>query len=462
MYTTLVEQSEEAEQDRERGGIRMKKIIRFGLTVLILGCLAGCAKDKPDGPETTKGAATETTFVSEDYIPGNEAFRKTDKGIYYYNKKLNAFRYIDFGTGSEMYLCNKPECRHDGNTFCVATNQKYTIDRFCIYNGKIVATGVEETDTEYLYKVFTIALDGSEMNEIITYHTAVKNGLARGVSERNGALYVHRNKVLLRLTILGQEGMEDSAQYGTAILDLNTKAITWLDEEPLSNENESVTDIFPQGEYFYYCKKEGKKTVLHRYHITDGTDEAFKLLTGFKGIYTVLGDKIFYAKGNGDVLCVHHIDTGENEEKPLVRTHIKYAWDGTGEEEEWKYKITDLLTDGTYLYIPEPLMEFVRNESDAGGVATWKEACLNIFDGNGDVVKSHDLVEELQCEADGEKVSGEPAYLYFTGEEVYCRMRSENENNHDKHYIFKCKRSDLLEGNPEFSYVFETEQGFWY
>ena len=440
----------------------MKKIIRFGLTVLILGCLAGCAKDKPDGPETTKGAATETTFVSEDYIPGNEAFRKTDKGIYYYNKKLNAFRYIDFGTGSEMYLCNKPECRHDGNTFCVATNQKYTIDRFCIYNGKIVATGVEETDTEYLYKVFTIALDGSEMNEIITYHTAVKNGLARGVSERNGALYVHRNKVLLRLTILGQEGMEDSAQYGTAILDLNTKAITWLDEEPLSNENESVTDIFPQGEYFYYCKKEGKKTVLHRYHITDGTDEAFKLLTGFKGIYTVLGDKIFYAKGNGDVLCVHHIDTGENEEKPLVRTHIKYAWDGTGEEEEWKYKITDLLTDGTYLYIPEPLMEFVRNESDAGGVATWKEACLNIFDGNGDVVKSHDLVEELQCEADGEKVSGEPAYLYFTGEEVYCRMRSENENNHDKHYIFKCKRSDLLEGNPEFSYVFETEQGFWY
>lgn len=442
----------------------MKRGLLTVLTIVCLVAFAGCSKDKPgEQPgEATKGVATEASFVSEDYIPGSEAFRKTDKGIYYYNKKLNAFRYIDFGTGNEMYLCNKPECRHDGNTFCVATNQNYTIDRFCIYNGKIVATGVEETDTEYLHKVFTIALDGSEMNEIITYHTAVKSGQAGGISERNGALYVHRNKVLLRLSIPGQEGIEDSAQYGTAILDLNTKELTWLDEEPISKDNVTVTDIFPQGDYFYYCQKEGKKTVLHRYHITDGTDETFQLLTGFKGIYTVLGDNIFYAKGNGDVLCVHHIDTGENEEKPLVRTHIKYAWDGTGEEEEWKYKITDLLADGTYLYIPEPTSTFVRNEADAGGVAEWTEACLNIFDGNGEVVKSHDLVEELQCEADGETVSGEPTSLYFMGEEVYCRMRSENEANYDKNYIFKCKRSDLLEGNPKFEYVVETESGVWY
>ncbi|MBR6535767.1 MAG: hypothetical protein IKT67_01045 [Lachnospiraceae bacterium] len=440
----------------------MRKGLFAALTILCLAAFAGCSKDKPGEPEATKGVASETTFVSEDYIPGSEALRKTDKGIYYYNKKLNAFRYIDFGTGNEMYLCNKPECRHDGNTFCVATNQNYTIDRFCIYNGKIIATGVEETDTEYLYKVFTIALDGSEMNEIATYHTAVKNGSAGGVSERNGVLYVHRNKVLLRLAIPGQEGLEDSAQYGTAILDLNTKEITWLDEEPVSKDNVSVTDIFPQGDYFYYCQKEGKKTVLHRYRITDGIHETFKLLTGFKGIYTVLGENIFYSKGNGDVLCVHHINTGENEEKPLSRTHIKYAWDGTGEEEEWKYRITDLLTDGTYLYIPEPTSSFVSNEPDAGGVAEWTEACLNIFDGNGTVVNSHDLVEELQCEANGEAVYGETEDLYFTGEEVYCRMRSENEANYDKNYIFKCKRSDLLEGNPKFEYVVETESGVWY
>ena len=95
------------------------------------------------------------------------------------------------------------------------------------------------------------------------------------------------------------------------------------------------------------------------------------------------------------------------------------------------------------------------------GQVTWREACLNIFDGNGDVVKSHDLIEELQCEANGETVYGEPTELYFTGEEVYCRMRSENENNHGKCYIFKCKRSDLLEGNPKFEFVLETEQRFW-
>ena len=355
-----------------------------------------------------------------------------------------------------MYLCNKPECRHDGNEFCVATNKRYTIERFCLYNGKIIAAAVEETDTEYLYKVLSIALDGSEMSEIATYHTMVKNGQSLEIRNRNEGLYIHRNKVLLPLCVMGQEELDDTTYYGTAIMDLDTKEIAYLNEEPISKENSEVTEVFPTGDYFYYCKTESRRRVLYRYNIMNGEEEAFKSIVRFKGIYTVIGSKIFYAQGEGDKLCIYDIETGENEERPLVRTHIKYAWDGTGEEEEYNYRITKLLTDGTYLYVPETLLEFVRNEPDAGGVATWREACLNIFDNNGNVMESHDLVEELQCEVEEGKVSGEPTRLYFFGEEVYCRMNSEDESNRKK-YVFRCKRSDLLAGNPKFEFVFVME-----
>ena len=127
----------------------MKKGVCIVLGMICLVLSAGCNKEISQGDEgkLTGAANKEEVFVSEDYILGSEELRMTDRG-YYYCTRNNELRYIDFETGNEMYLCNKPECRHDGNEFCVATNKRYTIERFCLYNGKIIAAAVEETDTE--------------------------------------------------------------------------------------------------------------------------------------------------------------------------------------------------------------------------------------------------------------------------------------------------------------------------
>ena len=114
----------------------MRKAILLGLTVLCLATLVGCGKDKQgkQPEETTNGATsgkTEYQFVSENFEQGNRpgatgnAMMRTEKGFYHYNDSLGGFRYYDAATGKEMFLCNKPECRHDGNEVCIATNEKY-------------------------------------------------------------------------------------------------------------------------------------------------------------------------------------------------------------------------------------------------------------------------------------------------------------------------------------------------
>ena len=106
----------------------MRKVLVAVGTILCLAVFAGCAKDKP-GTQNPEGTpAAENDLVSEDYRQGNVTelrngyFMRTDKGYYYYSEGQKGFRYYDIATGKDMFLCNKPECRHDGNAFCVATN----------------------------------------------------------------------------------------------------------------------------------------------------------------------------------------------------------------------------------------------------------------------------------------------------------------------------------------------------
>jgi len=437
---------------------RKKTGVVLAMGVICLISLAGCSKKTKgqDGTGQPETGEKNITFEAEDFIPGSDTYRATDTGHYYYSTKLQAIRYVDFSTGKDMYLCNKPECRHDGNAFCVATNGSYVPRSFCIYGGMLFATVVEETDTQYLYKLLSIGLDGSEMNEVVTYYTAEKNGVSLSMKGIDSPLYIHRNKVWLPLAIAAQDGGEDVAYYGTAIYDLNTKELKHLDEELLSKENVETTSVTPYGDYFYYCKKEGKKTVLHRYNITNGADETFPLLASFKGEYVVLGDRIFYARGQGKVLCIHHIATGENEERALTRKNRVLLPDGTSKEDETTYTITELRTDGTYLYIPEVTREYSYTWEE-GEVTQWQESYLNVFDTNGNPVCAVNLLEQMggsQPEGVEKPVYGEPTRLRFLGETVYCRMDTEDR----VYYMFRCKRSDLFLGKPEFELVYKVEE----
>ena len=260
----------------------MRKIIVLGLTVLGLFAFAGCKKDAP------KESVLSGAVLPEDYKKETGGMMLTEQGYYYCSMENRDLHYYDFATGTDMYLCNKPECKHDGNKFCVATNDTYRIDRVCLYGGRIFATAVEETDTEYLFKVLQIALDGSEMSEFVTYYTLAKTGTTI-VEYADDGLFIHRNRMVIPMQVNGQG--EDTTYYGTALVNLDTREVSYLDEEALGKDNIGVTDLDGFGDYIFYCKQVSRKKMeLYRYHMADGTVETCKLVTSFGGQYEPLSE----------------------------------------------------------------------------------------------------------------------------------------------------------------------------
>ena len=414
--------------------MRKRFLFLVGLCLLVMTVLAGCAGKGGEVKQT----GDAPVLVSENLKPGNDTVFATEKGYYYYSYTQNGFRYTDRATGKDMYLCNKPECRHDGNEFCVATNGKYNIERVGMYSGQIFATAIEVTDTQYRYHLLSLALDGSVLNEHVTYLTLEKMGVIPAKHIDGSQLYIHRNVAMIPLWLVGDDGTETTQYFGTAIINLETREVTYLDEEPFSTENEKVTDITAHGDYFYYCRKEGKKTVLHRYNIKDGTDETHKLLVGFKGNYVVRDDNtIVYTKTDDKTLCVYHRETGENEEKVILeRYQTVHYQDGSSEEKSVAYTASNLKTDGEHIYV--------------------KETYLHVFNRELKEIATINMAEDISFEEVTQTENQEEAsmsygrYLYYEDDVVYCVVPDENNNR--KEYVFQCTKEVFLSGKPEFKF----------
>ncbi len=456
----------------------MRKLL-FG--ILVLFCVTGCV-----GCKKEKEKKKEHVITSEDYVRGNTTsilqtpILVTDMGHYYYSEQYGGWRYYDVTTGNELYLCNKPECKHDGNEFCVATNGKYRYERFTMYNEMIYATAVEVTETQYLYKVIAIALDGSELTEVATYLTMERSGQIPDDNSVKKGLCIHRNKALIPMTAMGEDGLYDSRFYGTAWLDLDTKEVEYLDEEPLSKDNVAVTNITGYGDYIYYCRKEGKKTVLHRRHIKDNTDESYKLMNGFDGRYVVLDENtVVYLrfKINATSLCVHNHITGENVERdPFIRSaHTTILPDGTKEERKDEYMITEITTDGTYLYVEHVAIGCSKSAGegdDLHTVKSWLQADVRVLDYDFNELALVNITDSKFPE-DLPEMSWSDAWhtsvqenLHFLGEDIYVSLY---ENEPDYEYVsgspvvenglytFKFKRSDLLKNDVKMEFVYKRE-----
>ncbi len=430
----------------------MKKTKYWVLTALLLLGAAGCA-DKQTKQESKLSGA----IVSEDFKQGNTAIMKTEKGYYYYDNQERAFRYCDIATGKDMYLCNKPECKHDGNAFCVATNEKYYIDKIWLYSGRLFATAFEETDTQHLFKVLTIALDGSEMSEFATYMMMEKTGQTPVHFVSADTLYIHRNKAMIPMFVTGADGMEDNSYYGTAILDLDTREVTYLDEEPFCKENLKVQGISAYGDSIYYYKKEGRKNKLHRYNVTDGSDESYTLQPGFTGEYLILDeDNIVYLR-SGNSLYLYHPSTGETEEAvKLIKKMCVTEDDGTVYEYDSPWYVSELLTDGTYIYVAEQYSCLVTKDESGKAIKEEPQSVIHVFNRKFEEMVAVNLAEVLSPE-EVEKMNWFIPYLHremsYLGEEIYFTYHSQQGDK----TIYKCNRSDFLNGTPKFVYAYGAE-----
>ena len=227
-----------------------------GFAVLLTACMlisfAGCGEEK---------------IISQDYQIGNSqhgianAVMKTDTGYYY---SQNGFRglslhYYDEKNAKSMYLCNKPECRHDGNEFCAATSDKYSVAGTTLYSNALYINTIEETETSYEFKLLKAALDGSSLSEVVTYFSV--NSVGVGVSADD--LVIHRNKAFLGYSA----GTSDNDQVGfngTAIYDLETGELSYLGEK--EGDIEITQHSFcGYGDYMYFITAEKYKKRLCRY-----------------------------------------------------------------------------------------------------------------------------------------------------------------------------------------------------
>lgn len=484
-----------------------KRAMRFAVCMTLSGMLLGCGKETktPGNPPDATGTPGEDKLVSEDAPQGGEKIMAVGNGIYGLdcNRWLNeedrtyTIYYYDINTGIKLPLCNKPECRHDGNAYCVATNRKYCVESLCTYSNRLFAAAIEETDTQYICKLLEYTLDGSETKEIVTFLTLEKTEDDMKLSLQPGYtdnLFIHRNKAFVPVSLTGQEGFEDTFRFGLFMIDLETKEYTSVFEDTMSTENRPATTFQASGDYVYYATVAGltgklkNRTYLFRYQITEKRLEKCTINPNFAASrnYAVIGDDtVVYLTATGRSLNLYQHSQGHNG---IVVELKEY-----GENEEAGFVVNypflgkNIRWDGTYLYVTA-LGEAKYAELDEKGNVLLDKEGNGIFSKKWIIfVFDKDLKEVAKIEAPEKKGLNElfstavyendgPFFadvctLRYMGEDIFCYLSVpvEVEQVGTEYcvsqtaglYLFQTKRSDFLAGTPKWEplYVFSRDQG---
>ena len=283
----------------------------FLILFLPLLILSGCHSKGVPQPQVF--ANTDISYVE---CPGCPLM-ETEKG-YYYNAFVNAayeLHYLDKSTGKDVILCNKPECKHDGNEFCVGTNKKYVPFGFQLHDGTIYMAAICEGESTIDYKLVRIALDGSALSEVATIYStnsAQANSPTKYIDE--DSMTILKDKALFQLCLGGNDQMEDTLAYGGILYDLITGEITYLNEEAVSRENPQMYDISTRRDCFYFVTLDEKKHLLHKFHADTREDEILELLMNFSGEYAVMDDgTVFYVRTMQRHIAMRRPD-GTNED----------------------------------------------------------------------------------------------------------------------------------------------------
>ena len=132
-----------------------------------------------------------------------------------------------------------------------------------------------------------------------------------------------------------------------------------------------MTGISARGDAFYFITMDGKKQILHRYHLEDGTDESLSLLSNFTGEYAVMDNgNIYYLRTMNKKLALLYTDGVNSDLGNLsVTTELRLIDESLPSfvKKEWitektyhtakDYRpeseviATSLLTDGRFLYV---------------------------------------------------------------------------------------------------------------
>lgn len=98
-------------------------------------------------------------------IPSFIWMAKSETGWYYNaiieNAAEGGICYSDDETGSKVPLCARPQCKHDGNEYCTATQTKYNVRNLVYDNGWLYGAAYQQ-DTQHCV-ILRYAPDGTEI-----------------------------------------------------------------------------------------------------------------------------------------------------------------------------------------------------------------------------------------------------------------------------------------------------------
>lgn len=332
----------------------MKGKIKFYVALFALFfVLAGCGKEE---------------ITVEDYVRTNPSTKgmngimKSDTGYYYTTtstsnsgEKYDAIHYFDEASGQNIYLCCKPECRHNGDEFCTATSGKYNIHGSYFYDGSLYLSVVEATGEEYLFKLLRVSADGSELTEVVTFYRINTTSVMSLVGGEQ--MLIHRGVAVLPYYLINKEALGSTGTIvsimGTCLYNLATGELTELPEIESSELMGGRERFTGYGDYIYYNAKTDRTNTLSRYCLIDGTVEELELSRTYVGIYEVIDEDTIYYYYLGNRLFEYKISTKENtfHKDVFVDNCEKYipSIDLVVSSSE-DYECTDMVTDGTYLY----------------------------------------------------------------------------------------------------------------
>ncbi|MBQ7863668.1 MAG: hypothetical protein IJ353_04265 [Lachnospiraceae bacterium] len=417
----------------------MKEKTKFYMVLFtLLFLLAGCSKEE---------------IPIEDYVRSNPAtsgmsmIMKSDTGYYYgtVSGREMELHYYDVESGQNIYLCSKPECRHDGDSFCTATNEKYHVNSAYLYGDNLYLAVVEETKEEYLYKVIRVSADGSELSEVITYMTVNKSSMV--------ALYggepaiIHRGVMVLPYRLCGTADVENGVT-GTYLYNLITEELTQLPEieyTKLTTGRERFTGF---GDYIYFNTRIDRTNTLSRYCITDGTIEDMELSRTYAGIYEVMDEDTIFYTWTQYRLYEYKISTKTNTQYDNVLLEVAERFPD-GSPKMTKYiNMSDMITDGTYLYVGE-FLEFrdsgaalVGSYVREDGVTSMILPSVYVFDRERNLVASVEIfIQDLNAR--------EYFSLSILDGVVYVKTTSA---------VFTCPLEEFLKGGrPTFELLYTHE-----
>jgi hypothetical protein len=346
----------------------------LALALLLAGCAHASEGDVDTSAEQGETITSEETKVeasgnhasgetvglpSEDYQPGigNSTVMETESGFYYYGfphlgatyKETPGICYHDLETGTDIYLCSKPECAHDGNAYCVATSNEW-IEDYALYEGVIYMVDAQVEDETTEWKLYRIAADGTEKTEIGSF-AKMKNVYSSSdfdIDLEDAKLICHRTKAVYAFAYCDES--TGGTEYACRVMDLKTGKC-----EEIELENDAVKysamgleSMRADGEWLYFGLTNEEvvnwSTVstrtYWRYNLETAETEQLDLPENLYS-YTVFDGKVYYTQRvPGEKLVQIWVYDTQTQEITALCSAYENDLKGT----------PSLTTDGTYLY----------------------------------------------------------------------------------------------------------------